>query len=112
VVDSFDDELTPAQRRELQRRIDDLDDPTRFLLVSQLTPRFALYYNVTDDVYVMNDPKGGTLFKRRKAAAAVKTLLGKEKSVRIIRCESKRANGAQIPVLKFARRSSAQARRL
>jgi hypothetical protein len=62
VVDSFDDELTPAQRRELQRRIDDLDDPTRFLLVSQLTPRFALYYNVTDDVYVMNDPKGGTLF--------------------------------------------------
>jgi hypothetical protein len=37
-----DDELTPAQVRELQRRIDDLHDAARFLLVSQMTPRFAL----------------------------------------------------------------------
>ena len=54
--------------RELQRREDDLRDTGRFLLVSQMTPRFALYYNVTDDVYVMNDPKGGTLFKRSSDA--------------------------------------------
>lgn len=26
-------------------------------------PRFALYYNVSDDLYAMNDPSGGTLFK-------------------------------------------------
>ena len=83
--------------RELQRRVDDLRDATRFLLVSQLTSRFALYYNVIDDVYVMNDPKGATHFKRRKAAAAVKALFGK--SVRIVQCQSKRVNGVRIPIL-------------
>ena len=83
--------------RELQRRVDDLRDTERFLLVSQMTPRFALYYNVTDDVYVMNDPKGGTLFKRRKAAVAVRAFLGK--SVRILRCQSKRVKGVRVPVL-------------
>lgn len=99
-----DDELTPAQMRELQRRVDDSRDATRFLLVSQIAPRFALYYNVIDDVYVMNDPKGGTLFKRRKAAVAVKALLGK--SVRIVRCQSKRVDGVRIPVLNFRGRRS------
>ena len=83
--------------REIQRRADDLRDTERFLLVSQMTPRFALYYNVIDDVYVMNDPKGGTLFKRRKAAVAVRAFLGK--SVRILRCQSKRIKGVRVPVL-------------
>ena len=95
--DAFDLDLTPAQMREIQRRADDLRDTARFLLVSQMTPRFALYYNVTDDVYVTNDPKGGTLFKRRKAAVAVRAFLGK--SVRILRCQSKRVKGVCVPVL-------------
>lgn len=75
----------------------DLDDATRYLLVSQIGPRFALYYNVSDDVYAMNDPRGATLFKRRKAALAVKALLGR--SIRILRCKSKRINGVQVPAL-------------
>ena len=87
--DPVDDELTPAQIQELQRRTADLDDTTRYLLVSQMGPRFARYDNVSDDVYVMNDPRGATLFKRRKAALAVKDLLGG--SIRIFRCKSKRA---------------------
>jgi len=88
--DSIDDELTPAQIRELRRRMADLDDVTRYLLVSQMGPRFALYYNVSDDVYAMNDPRGATLFKRLKAALAVKALLGG--SIRILRCKSRRVN--------------------
>jgi len=75
----------------------DLDDATRYLLVSQITPRFALYYNVSDDVYVMNDPRRATLFKRRKAALAVKALL--RGSVRLLRCKSKLVNGVVVPVL-------------
>lgn len=84
----------------------DLDDATRYLLVSQMGPRFALYYNVSDDVYVMNDPRGATLFKRRKAALAVKALLGG--SIRILRCTSKGVNGVRVPVLGTRRRSRAR----
>jgi len=92
--DSIDDELTPSQIRELRRRMADLDDVTRYLLVSQMGPRFALYYNVSDDVYAMNNPRGATLFKRLKAALAVKALLGG--SIRILRCKSRRVNGVRV----------------
>jgi len=95
--DSIDDELTPSQIRELRRRMADLDDVTRYLLVSQMGPRFALYYNVSDDVYAMNNPRGAMLFKRLKAALAVEALLGG--SVRILRCKSRRVNGVRVPIL-------------
>jgi hypothetical protein len=76
--------LTASQIRELNRRIADLDNRTRYLLVSPFTRRFVLYYDVSRDVWAANDPAGGTLFKRRAAAAAIKALL--RDSVRIVRC--------------------------
>lgn len=97
-----DEELTPTQVRELRRRIADLDDATRYMLVSHMGPRFALYYNVSEDVYVMNDPRGATLFKRRNAALAVKRLLGG--LLRVIQCRSKRVGGVRVPVLNTTRR--------
>jgi hypothetical protein len=90
-------ELTRAQIKELRRRVADVRDVIRYLLVSQMHPRFAMYYNVSDDVYVMNDPRGATLFKRHRAALAVKALLGR--SIRVLRCKSKRVNGVRVPVL-------------
>lgn len=68
--------LSPAQIRELRRRVRDSRDPVRYMLVSEFTRRFILYYNVSDDVYAMNDPSGGTLFKRLKTAQTVKKLIG------------------------------------
>jgi hypothetical protein len=68
--------LSPAQIKELRRRVRDSRDPIRYMLVSEFSRRFILYYNVSDDTYVMNDPTGGTLFKRLKAAQTVKKLLG------------------------------------
>jgi hypothetical protein len=68
--------LSPAQIRELRRRVRDSRDPIRYMLVSEFSRRFILYYNVSDDVYIMNDPSGGTLFKRLKTAQTVKKLLG------------------------------------
>ena len=59
-LDDDGEPLTQAQVRELRRRAADLDDPARYLLVSQFRPRFALYYNVSDDVYAMNDPRSAT----------------------------------------------------
>ncbi len=96
-----DEELTPAQVRELRRRMADFDDATRYILISQMGPRFALYYNVSEDVYVMNDPNGATLFKRRDAALAIKKLLGG--SIRVVRCKSKRDSGVRVPVLSTTR---------
>lgn len=76
--------LTAAQRRELDRRVKDARDRSRYLLVSQIGDRFALYYSVSEDAYVANDPTYATLFKREAAARVVQRLLGS--NVRIVRC--------------------------
>ena len=73
--------LSPAHIRELERRVRDSRDPKRYMLVSEFSRRFILYYNVSDDVYAMNDPAGGTLFKRLKTAESVKKFLGKGTSI-------------------------------
>ncbi len=93
--DKFD--LTKAQLRELDRRIADADDPVRYLIEAGFGPRFRLYYNVSEDVYAMNNPAGATLFKRRRAAVAIRKLLPGGK--RIIRCTTRRRKGQLIPVL-------------
>lgn len=70
-------QLSPAVIRELERRLRDLRDPVRYMLVSEFSRRFILYYNVSSGMFTMNDPRGGTLFKRRQAAEGVKKILGK-----------------------------------
>jgi len=52
-----------------------MDDPVRYLIVSEFGPRFILYYNASDDTFAHNNPAGGTLFKRRAAAESVRKLL-------------------------------------
>jgi hypothetical protein len=83
-------DLTAAQTTELLRRVADSRDPRRYLIISRMLPgaRFVLYYNVSDDVYAWNDPQGGTLFKRRQAAALIHRKLGRGNEVievRIVR---------------------------
>jgi len=73
------DPLSPAQRREILRRIRDMDDPTRYLIRDRLFEgrRMQLYYNVSDDVW-SSSRAGATLFKRRPSAVAIARLLGAE----------------------------------
>jgi len=73
--------LSPALIRELKRRVRDSRDPVRYMLVSEFSRRFILYYNVSSGMFAMNDPSGGTLFKRREAAEAVKKVLGRGSSI-------------------------------
>jgi hypothetical protein len=80
--------LTPAQIRELKRRLVDLKDRKRFLLVSAFTARTAFYYDVSQDTWGMNDPSLGTLFKRRATATAVQRLL--RDGVQVVRCRVNR----------------------
>ena len=88
--------LTKRQIRDLKSRLADLKDPVRYLLVAHLGPRFALYYNVSDDVYAMNDPTCATLFKSRSAAIAVRKLLGR--GVRVAKCTTKRSGAGGVVV--------------
>jgi hypothetical protein len=52
-----------------------MDDPVRYLIVSEFGRRFILYYNVSDDMFAHDNPAGGTLFKRRAAAQSIRKLL-------------------------------------
>ncbi len=68
--------LTSAQKRDLTRRVKDSDDRTRYLIVGVMLSRFVLFYDVSDDVYTLNEPLAATLFKRKRTAQAVLKLLG------------------------------------
>src|SRR5262245_33479267 len=72
-----DSQLSPEWIRELKRRVKDSRDPVRYMLVSEFSRKFILYYDVTTDTFAMNDASRGTLFKRREIAESVKTHLGK-----------------------------------
>lgn len=63
--------LTAAERRELERRIKDADDPRRYLIVATTLPWFSLYYEIQSDAWLLDDPARATLFKRRAVAQAV-----------------------------------------
>ncbi len=73
--DDEDPPLTPAQRRALARHVKDVEDRTRYLLVSATLPGISLYYMVQDDSWSFDDPTAATLFKRRPAAKAIQALL-------------------------------------
>lgn len=69
--------------REIERRVRDSRDPVRYMLVSEFSRSFILYYDVSSDVFVMNAPDKGTLFKRREAAERISKLLSR--GVRIVK---------------------------
>jgi hypothetical protein len=73
--DDEDPPLTLAQRRALARHVKDMEDRTRYLLVSASLPGISLYYIVQEDSWSFDDPTTATLFKRRASAKAIQTLL-------------------------------------
>jgi hypothetical protein len=64
-------QLSPEWIKEIDRRVRDSRDPVRYMLVSEFSRNFILYYDATSDTYVMNDASRGTLFKRREVADSV-----------------------------------------
>jgi hypothetical protein len=77
--------LTPAQQRALARHVKDMEDRTRYLLVSATLPEISLYYMVQDDSWSFDDPTTATLFKRRASAKAIQALL--RPGVFVVACE-------------------------
>lgn len=77
-------DLSGTERRELERTIKDLEDPTRYLLASSIGLRIMLYYNIGDDTYTWDEPNNATLFKRKAAAVKIRTMLGS--GVKVLEC--------------------------
>jgi hypothetical protein len=67
--------LSPEWIREIDRRARESRDPVRYALASEFGRKFILYYDASEDVFVMNSPEKATLFKLRKAAERVSSLL-------------------------------------
>jgi hypothetical protein len=63
--------------KEINRRVKDSRDPVRYMLVSEFSRKFILYFDVGTHTFAMNDASRGTLFKRREVAESVKAHLGK-----------------------------------
>jgi len=80
-----DPPLTPAQRRALDRHVKDMEDRTRYLLVSATLPGISLYYLVNEDSWAFDDPTTATIFKRRASAKAIQSLL--RPGVFVVPCE-------------------------
>jgi hypothetical protein len=71
-----DTSLSPEWIKEINRRVRDSRDPVRYMLVSEFSRKFILYYDVSTDTFAMNNPSRGTLFKRREVVESVKDHLG------------------------------------
>ena len=82
--------LTAKERAELKRQIDDLRDPTRYVIVSAFSRRFCLYYCPESGNYIMNQIPPEAMFKRKAEAMAVAKVLdggrrkGARKSLQVI----------------------------
>ena len=72
-----DSQLSPEWIRELKRRVKDSRDPVRYMLVSEFTRKFILYYDVSTDTFAMNDSKPRALcLSVGRFAESVKDHLG------------------------------------
>ncbi len=86
-------DIPPLSAKEiaaLKRQVDDIRDPTRYVIVSPFSRRFCLYYCPEDGNYMMNEIPVGAMFKRKAEALAVAKVLerrrrkGSRKSLLVI----------------------------
>ena len=89
--------LSKAQHREIDRRVKDLHDPTRFLIISEAGPT-PFFYNAAEDNYSWGDPQHASLFKQRSMATAVSKLLST--TARVIQVDTRLRAGARQLIIK------------
>jgi hypothetical protein len=68
--------LSKRQLAVLKRRIAEMDDPTRYVIVSGFSRRFCLYYDPASGNFAMNHFPPACFFKHRAEAEAVAKVLG------------------------------------
>jgi len=83
-----DDDYPPLSDEdvaELQRRIDDLENPDRYMIMSDLgyTGSFVLWYDVSGDMWCSDQPSG-TMFKREEHAQAILNCMGSKSFTNVV----------------------------
>ena len=89
--------LSKGQVAELQRRVADMKDPKRFVIVSFFVPNFSLFYCPADGVFAMNEIPEAALFKRKTEALAVARAMNRRRR--------KRARELQVIQVKKTKRA-------
>ena len=79
--ETLDDELPPEFIREIKRRAADLENPIRYIIYSQITPKekTRLFFNISDSTFCDNVDTA-TLFKREYMAKAIVNAYSIEKN--------------------------------
>ena len=92
-------ELSPEEIEELKRRIKDLDDPTRYVVYSQILPQDGMrfFLNIENGQYA-NDLEGGSIFKDYAAARAVADVSSKELRLLVAKITK---DGSQLNIVKY-----------
>ena len=49
-------EMSPREVKEIRRRVADMKDKTRYMLVAPLLPGSMMYYDISTDCYIWNNP--------------------------------------------------------
>ncbi len=93
--------LSLSEKRELQRRIDDLDDPVRYVVFSDVGGygRWRLWLDVSSDCFGMSIDQA-TLFKREHVARAVAKTYSEHKQNALLIAKIRVKNGKRH-VLKY-----------
>ncbi len=88
----LDDDLSPAFKRELRRRMADANNPVRYVVFSDVLPggRWRLWLDVSHDGYGMSIDQA-TLFKRKSVAEIVAKAYssGKKNRLSIVKITTK-----------------------
>lgn len=73
MVQEIHDEPSPSpkQTRELKRRLAEIDDPARYVVLSSLLPKWTLVYDVQRNVYGHNHVPDGAIIRDRKLAECI-----------------------------------------
>ena len=77
------EELTREQICELKRRVDDMDDPVRYLLVAEMGPKFNAFPGVT--AFPITPPSLGQGFRERPLNFVIQTSDSYENLNRVVR---------------------------
>ncbi|MEI8123229.1 MAG: hypothetical protein WCI20_14450 [bacterium] len=93
--------LSLEEKRELKRRIDDLDDPVRYVVFSDIggNRRWRLWLDVSSDGYGMSIDQA-TLFKREHVARSVARAYSERKQNALLIAKITVRNGKK-QVLKY-----------
>jgi hypothetical protein len=108
------EEISPELKQELKRRLADVDNPVRYVVISDITGdgRWRLWLDVSGDGYGMSIDQA-TLFKREHVARSIAKSYseGRRNDLLIAKITTKNGRRKVLKYLKLEHRTSGSRRR-